>query len=240
MGQLNPTIDSSDQFNIRSGNPILRPSLSNNFDLVFGKSRDGFYANVSVGYNQVEDVFSQLRTTPTEITWQNISGRKEYEASAWSGYSVSKSVKLSLSANYSYNAYSDFDKTVRRFRNGGSFSSKFNAHYNLHDLYSATGSFTFNRFANPQGTVRSSVSMNIGLQAKMLQKKMAVSLNIVDPFAQQQNHTFTYGKNFILENQNTSQSRSFRLSVSYTIRKTQRSKKAVDISALKDSLQTKG
>lgn len=220
--ELNPTIDSSDQFNIRYGNPDLKPSLAHNFDLVLGRSKNSFYTNIGFGYNSVEDLFSQLRIVPTEITWQNISGRKEYEISTWNGFSVNKKIKVNFSASYSYNVYSAFDRENRKFRNGGSFTSNLNTNYTWRELYNATGSFTFNRFANPQGTVKSNLSMNLGLQAKLLQKRLITTLNIIDPFTQQQNRSFTYGTSFTQENFSSTQTRSYRLSVGYVFSRSQK------------------
>jgi len=224
--ELNPTVDSADAYTIRTGNTNLKPSLSHNFDLVVGKTKNSFYANIGLGYNIVDDVFAQIRNrlsdTTTQITWENISGRKEYEISTWSGYTLSKHTRINLSASYSYNTYSDFDREVRKYRNGGSFTSNLNANYVWKDLYTATGNFTYNRFANPQGTVKSSLSMNIGLQAKMLNKKFIVTLNVVDPFVQQQNRTFTYGTNFNLENYNSTQTRNFRLTLGYNLSRPQK------------------
>jgi hypothetical protein len=233
VNELNPTVDSSDQFNIRYGNPGLKPSLSNNFDLVLGRSKNSFYANLGFGFNSVEDLFSRLRITPTEITWQNISGRKEYEVSTWSGFSVNKKFRINFSASYIYNAYSAFDKTNRKFRNGGSFTSNLNTNYTWKDIYNATGSFTFNRFANPQGTARSNLSMNLSLQAKLLQKKLITTLNIIDPFAQQQNRSFTYGTSFTQENYSSAQTRSYRLSIGYVLSKSQKKRS----NAVKNALQ---
>ena len=228
IGELNPTIDFSDPYNYRFGNPGLLPSMAHNFDLVLGKTKNSFYANLGMGYNIVEDIFSQVRTLQpdgkTEITWQNISSRKEFELSTWSGYTVSKQMKVNLSASFTYNTYSDYDKTFRNFRNGGSFTSNLNTNYNFSDLYSATGSFTFNRFANPQGSVRSSLSMNIGLQAKMLKKKLTATINIIDPFVQQRNQSFTYGTDFTLETSSSTQTRNFRLSLGYNLSKAPKKK----------------
>jgi hypothetical protein len=86
-------------------------------------------------------------------------------------------------------------------------------------LYNTTGSFTYNRFANPQGTVKSNVSMNIGLQAKILKKKITTTLNIIDPFMQQENRSFTYGTNFTTENYSTTNTRNYRLTISYNFTK---------------------
>lgn len=229
INEMNPTIDFSDPYNTRFGNPGLKASAANNFDLVLGKTKNSFYVNLGMGYNIVEDIYAQVRTLQpdgkTEVTWQNISGRKEYEISTWSGYTVNRHMKVNVSSSYTYNKYGAFDKAVRKYRDGGSFTSNLNTNYVIRDLYTATGSFTFNRFANPQGKVKSSLSMNIGLQAKLLDKKLTASLNIIDPFFQQENRTFTYGKNFILEGYSSSQTKSYRLTVAYNISKKQKKKK---------------
>jgi len=242
INELNPTVDFSDPFNIRFGNPGLLASTADNFDLVAGRSKASkFYVNFGLGHNIVNDIFNQIRTqlsdTSTQLTWQNISGRREYEESTWSGYTVSKKTRVNFSASYTYNTYSPYDREVRKFRNGGSLTSNLNANYNIKDLYSATGSFTFNRFANPQGRVRSNLSMNVGLQAKVLQKKMTVTLNIIDPFRQQQNRSFTYGNSFLLENFNTTQTRNLRLSVAYNFTKTQKPKKSAATEKNKEQLR---
>ncbi|HZH95065.1 MAG TPA: outer membrane beta-barrel protein, partial [Flavisolibacter sp.] len=214
-GELNPIKDVSDSTNIRSGNPGLRPTLTDNFDLVLGKTKKSFFINVGFGYNNIADIFSAIRITPTEITWQNISAKKEYEVSTWSGYTISKRTKLNWSASYTHNRYATYDKVVRRFRDGGSLSSSLNTNYTWKDIYNATGSFTYNRFANPQGTVRSNLSMNLGLQAKVLAKKMTLTMNLIDPLRGQQNKTVTYGSNFIFESFSASQTRNLRLTVGY-------------------------
>lgn len=194
-----------------------------------------------MGYNIVDDVFAQIRTrlsdTTTQITWENISGRKEYELSTWSGYTLSKHTRVNLSASYSYNTYSAFDKEVRKYRDGGSFTSNLNGNYVWRDLYTATGSFTFNRFANPQGTVKSSLSMNVGLQAKMLNRKLIVTLNVIDPFVQQKNHSFTYGTNFNLENYSSTQTRNYRLTLGYNLSRSQKKKPAMSKQAIQKALQ---
>ncbi|HWI91089.1 MAG TPA: outer membrane beta-barrel protein [Flavisolibacter sp.] len=240
--ELNPTVDSADAYTIRTGNTDLKPSLAHNFDLVLGRTVNSFYANIGLGYNIVDDVFAQIRTrlsdTTTQITWENISGRKEYELSTWSGYTLNKHTRVNLSASYSYNTYSSFDKEVRKYRNGGSFTSNLNGNYVWRDLYTATGSFTFNRFANPQGTVKSSLSMNVGLQAKLLNKKMILTVNVIDPFTQQKNHSFTYGTNFNLENYSSTQTRNYRLTVGYNFSRSQKKKPASTKQAVQNVLQT--
>jgi hypothetical protein len=115
--------------------------------------------------------------------------------------------------------YSLYDRNVRRFRNGGSFYSTLNGSYLFTPLLNANASFTFNRFANPQGSVRSTLSMNIGVQQKFFAKKITVTFNIIDPFRQQQNKNYTYGSNFNQESSSTTNTRNYRLVLSYTFKK---------------------
>lgn len=226
INELNPTIDFSDPYNIRFGNADLEASKAHNFDLVLGKTKQAYYFNIGLGYNIVDDIFSQVRTLlpdgKTQITWENISGRKEYEFSTWSGYSVSKKLKFNLSASYIYSTYSAFDHEVRKFRDGGSFTSNLNTTFVPKDIWNITGSFNLNRFANPQGYGRWSTAMNFGVQRKFFDKRFAVTINAIDPFIQQRNRTFTFGPNFNLENYSSSQTRNFRLSLSYNFTKKQK------------------
>lgn len=217
--ELNPSVDYGDPYNIRFGNPFLLPSLAHNFDLVFGKTKDKLYANIGLGYNVVEDIYSQIRTllpdSKTQITWENISGRKEYEISGWAGYSMSRQFRFNFSASYTYNEYSLHDREVNKYQNGGSIGSNLNTTYSPNDLFNFIGSFTFNHFANPQGKVRSTLSMNIGVQKKWFNKKFITTLNFIDPFRQQQNRSYTNGPNFNLESFSTTQTKNIRLTLAY-------------------------
>lgn len=223
INELNPTIDFGDPYNVRFGNEKLLASTAHNFDLVLGRTKKLYYINLGLGYNIVEDIFSQVRTLipgeKTQITWENISGRKEYELSTWGGLTVNKKIKVNLSASYTYNAYGDFDKTVNRYRDGGSFTSNINSTFTPKDIINFTGSFTFNRFANPQGYARWNWSMNMGIQRKFFDKKLTLTFNIIDPFLQE-NRSYTQGTNFILRSSNTNRTRNFRLTVAYNFTKT--------------------
>jgi hypothetical protein len=223
LNELNPSLDYADPYNTRSGNPYLQPYYADNFDFSIGKWNKLYNLNASVGYNALQDIYSSIRTLQpdgsTFTTCQNISGRKEYEASLWGGYTLTKKAKANLSFGYSYNVYSSFDRTVRYFRNGGLFFSTLNGSYQFTDLMNANGSFTFNRFANPQGRVTSTLSMNIGVQHKFFKKRLIVTLNFIDPFRQQRNTNYTYGSNFNLESYSTTNTRNYRIALSYVFNK---------------------
>ncbi len=70
--------------------------------------------------------------------------------------------------------------------------------------------------------------MNLGFQAKMLEKKITATLNVIDPFKQQQSKTFTYGTNFTIESFNTTQTKNIRLTLSYNFTQSTRRKQNAD------------
>ncbi|HET9431466.1 MAG TPA: outer membrane beta-barrel protein [Chitinophagaceae bacterium] len=228
IGELNPTIDFSDPYNTRFGNENLEASTAHNFDLVLGRTKPKYFLNLGIGYNMLENLFSQLRTLlpdgKTQVTWENISSRKEYEISTWNGITLTRKLKVNASASYTHNQYSEFDRTVRKFRNGGSFTSNFNSNYIPTDKWNLTAGFNLNRFANPQGYARWNTSMNLGVQRRFFSKRLVVTINSIDPFSNQQRRIFTYGKNFNLESYSNTRTRNFRLSVAYNFTKTQKKK----------------
>lgn len=224
INELNPVIDYTDPYNIRFGNEQLEASTADNFDIVVGNTIRSTYINLGVGYNIVRDIFSRVRTLlpdgKTQITWENISGRKEYEVSTWGGLSITKNLKSNISATYTYNQYSSFDKITNNYRNGSSFTSNINTTYTPTDTWNFTGSFTFNRFANPQGYAKWNSSMNFGVQKKLFNRKFVITANAIDPFVNNERRFFTYGTNFNHESFSVTHTRNFRLSLAYNIYKT--------------------
>ena len=226
--ELNPTIDFSDPYNIRFGNEKLEASTADNFDFVIGRTIPKYYINLGLGYNIVKDIFSRVRTLlpdgKTQITWENISGRREYEVSTWGGMSITKKLRTNVSASYTFNQYSAFDRSYNRYRNGGSFTSNINSTFTPKDVWNFTASFAFNRFANPQGYARWNWSMNTGMQRKFFDRRLTLTLNLIDIFSQQRNRSFTYGTNFNVESFNSTNTRNYRLTVGYNFTKVAKKK----------------
>lgn len=222
IAQMNPTVDITDTNNLRFGNPALLPSPSHNFDLVFGRTTDKYYLNLSFGFNLVQDIFSQLRLPNPEnpvkntTTWYNINDRQEFEISTWNGYTFSKALRLNMSASYTYNKYTGFDGTrVTTFRNGGTLTSSFNGNWVPTDVWNVTTGLNYNRFANPQGNVRANMRMNIGVQRKFFSKKLVVTVNLIDPVVKQEFRSFTSSQYFDQESFSSTNTRNYRLTIGY-------------------------
>ncbi len=223
INHLNPSVDYTDPYNTRFGNPYLQPYFSDNFDAIGGYWNKKYNLNVSVGYNTLQQIYSSIRTLQpdgkTHTSWQNLSGRTEYEASLYGGINIGKKLKVNASSAYSYNVYSLHDRKTNRYRNGGSLNSTLNGNYVHNTVLNFSSNFTYHRFANPQGRVRTSLSMNLGVQRKFFDKNLSVGLNVIDPFRQQQNRNFIQAPNYMLETYSSGNSRNYRITAAYTFKK---------------------
>ena len=232
--QLNPSVDYSDPYNTRFGNPYLQPYYSDNFDLGAGYWTKKFNINISGGYNALQAIYSSIRSLQpdgkTVTTWQNLSGRKEYEVSFWGGLNLGKKLKLNGSTAYAYNVYSAFDRKTNRYRNGASLNSSLNVNFQRDPLTSFAGNFTYHKFATPQGSARNNLSMNVGIQRKFFKKNATFGINIVDPFRQQQNKNFIQAPNYNLESFSSTKSTNVRFTAAYNFKKKVKKKKKVNVS----------
>jgi len=223
LGQLNPNIDYSDNNNIRFGNPTLAPSTADNFDFNCSWMKGKYYINTSLGYNNVKDVFYQIRTLldggKTQATWQNIANRKEYEASAWGGYTFTKRFRTNANIGYTFNQYSEAEKQLFKYQDGGSFYTGINFNYTPTNLLTFEGNTKYSSYADPQGRSRSNLSLNLGVQRKFMAKRLIIGINIIDPISMQQYTTYTYGSNFTTENYSSANTRNYRLTISYQLNK---------------------
>lgn len=221
--ELNPNIDYSDPYNIRFGNPYLEPTLSHNYDWNFSYVKGKYYVNTSLGYNKLTQVFNSIRTLQaggkTEVTWKNIADRKEYEASAWGGYTFTKKFRMNGSAGYTFNQYGESEKRLFKYRDGATFYTSLNYNFTPSNLLTFEGTARYNNFADPQGRSRSNLTVNLGVQRKFFDRRLIVSINVIDPTTQQQYQTFAYGANFNLESFSSSNTRNYRIAISYQLNK---------------------
>lgn len=221
IGELNPNIDYSDPYNIRFGNPYLQPSLADNIDWNFSLIKGKYYINTSLGYNRIKNVFNTIRNLigggVTTITWLNIADRQEYEASAWGGYTFSKQFRMNMSVGYTFNQYDEAEKKLYRYRDGGTFYTTLNYNYTPSSVLTFEGNARFSSFADPQGRSRSNLSTNLGVQHKFMDRRLIVSLNLIDPFTPQRFLTYTYGANFNIESFSSTNTRNIRLSIAYQL-----------------------
>jgi ferric enterobactin receptor len=223
LGEMNPNVDYSDPYNLRFGNPFLNPMVADNYDWNVSLMRGKYYINTSIGYNKVKQVINTFRTLvgggKTLITYVNIADRQEYEASAWGGYTFNKRFRMNASLGYTFNQYGIEEKQLYHYQDGGSFYTTIQYNYNPSNLFTMEGSARFSSFADPQGRSRSNLSMNLGFMYRFFERRLMVGINLADPFRAQQYFSSVYGSNFTVESFSSSNTRNFRLTISYQLNK---------------------
>lgn len=230
IGELNPNVDYGDPYNIRFGNPFLAPSLSHNFDWNVNYYKGKFYINTSVGFNLIKDVINSIRSlTPeykTQVSFVNIADRQEFEAGIWGGYTFTKKFRVNSSISFTHNKYSEQEKIRYRYVDGNTLAAAVNFNYTPTTLFTIETNLRYSQFADPQGRSRSNLATNFGLQHKFIQKRLQISLNIIDPFTTQQFTTITTGSNFYIESFNNANTRNYKLAISWQLNKVVQSKPA--------------
>ncbi len=221
MYELNPAVDYSDPYNLRFGNPYLFPSSAHNFDLNLNWNNGKSYINGSLGFNKVDDIINRIRTLmedgKTYSTFQNIATRKEYEAGLWSGYSFSKKWRVNFSGSYVYNAYGEKEKELLKYRNGSSITFNLNGNYTPSSVIAFDASVRYNAFADPQGRTRSNISTQMGMQYKMLNRRLILAAAAIDPFTRQEITSVSQGPNFYINSYRTAITRNFRLAAAWVL-----------------------
>jgi hypothetical protein len=130
-----------------------------------------------------------------------------------------KKFRMNGSAGYTFNQYGAAEKLLYKYRDGATFYTSLNYNFTPSNLLSFEGTARYNNFADPQGRSRSNLTVNLGIQRKFLDRRLIVSINIIDPTTQQQFQTFAYGANFNLESFSSSNTRNYRIAVSYQLNK---------------------
>lgn len=223
IGEMNPSIDYTDPYNVKFGNPFLQAQLTDMYDWNISYYIPKVSFSGTLGFNQVKNVYQTIRTLAdsgrTYTTYQNIANQQEYQINLWSGFTISKKFRMNLSTGYTYQQYSETQKNLYKYRDGGSFYVGLNYSYAPDPLTLLEANNRFTNWASPQGVSRSNINMSIGVQRKMLNKQLTVGLLAVDPFAIQRYQHTTYGTNFSIESYSESMTRNFRLTISWQISK---------------------
>ena len=237
--ELNPNIDYSDPYNIRFGNPLIKPTLNDNYDFNVSYVKSNFNINTNLGYNHIKHVFNAVRTLidngKTQTTYQNISDQDEFSGSVWTGITIAKAFKLNLSGGFIYYKYSDREKLLFHYIDGATEYATLNYSYAINSLTMIEASNRYGSYINPQGKSHSNINMSISALHKFFNKKLVMSIAAIDPFGLQKYDGYTSGINFNIISHSESNTQNFRLSLSYQISKT-KIKSTLDEKQKKDAL----
>lgn len=216
MLQLNPTRTYTDAYSYSSGNPFLSPSLLDYVELRYQYKT----LNVGVSYIHTSDGIGLLINDQNEsqtgqtysncITTNSVSGNVNYNYShnrfnagvqLSVSYNKSKSSDLSLSGG-SLEGFSSFASSILSYMLGS--KTLVYAKY----MYYFPGQEQFIHYKSFQ-------NFSIGINCMLLKNKLILNANINDLFGTYFNRNHVVYENFVFNNRNDYDNRSFQIKLTY-------------------------
>jgi ferric enterobactin receptor len=226
---LNPFFSFSDSRNFYSGNPNLDPEFTHSFELGHVKYWDKATISSAVFYRHTTGVIERIREVDDQGNSisrpENLSTQDSYGAEFTFSLRPLKWLKFSGDMNVFY-AKTD----------GGRFGEEFNA-----EAFSGNGRLTtlitlwkeldtqwrFNYRAprnTPQGKTKALTVLDIGISHPILKNKGTLTFSVRDAFNSRKWRWITEGPNFYNEGLFQWRARSFELTFSYRLNKSERRK----------------
>jgi hypothetical protein len=218
--QLLPYINNSDPQNIRAGNPNLKPSLTQkyevNYSRYFPSSKD--YLNTGVYYSQANDDIDRISIldTTTGVTTtkpMNLATDQDWGANFTYNLHILEGWNVSTNLNLQYSKLTGGNINNENFSYGITMNStvrlphKFNIQMNGH--YRAPR-------VTPQGSFKAMNGMDLGFRKEFLKNNaMAISLNISDVLNTQQFSTHYETESFIQDYSRKRTTRFIRINIRY-------------------------
>jgi ferric enterobactin receptor len=227
---LNPFVNAIDPKNISTGNPDLKPEISDNIEAGYSTSfENGGSANVSVFYRRNnQDIQPYIVYYPEFLVGDSI----------YKNVSVSTSENIGLEKNVGINLYGSLPLTsklnlrsnvsafhrdiINRFVTGD-ITTSFNYRLNLNATYQVTHNLTGEFFGNfssahneVQGKMPSFITYNFAFRKMVLKKKGSIGFTTTNPFNKYVNQLMELsGPNFALTSLRRVPFRSFGISFLY-------------------------
>jgi outer membrane receptor protein involved in Fe transport len=227
LWHLNPYVNRVDPKNIYSGNPNLKASVSNNFDLNYSTFVKGSSFNASVYYNftnnSILNYTSVGEDSVSKTAPQNIGENKTLGVSINSNINLTKKLSLYLNLNSNYLDFtSEMDgKTLSNTGVSGFLSGNLSYNFNKGWRAGSNGGVGLPR-VELQGSSNSFFYYNFSLSKKLLKDKFNISASATNPFQKTRKMRFELeDTNFHQVSESWYQIRRFNVSLSYNFGKLQ-------------------
>lgn len=187
QGQVNPFINVNDPFNIFTGNPTLKPELTDALELSAFYNTSKIVFTTNLYFRQTNSVIWRYRTVDSfgisRVSFYNLDYNRSMGAEFIARFTLMKKVKTTLNTNL-----------YRQILSGNVFGNQFS-----NDAWVFTGkaimSYTFwNKTdvqvsynymgprATPQGRLLSMYSMDLGFKKDIYKEKLSLSVSLNDVF----------------------------------------------------------
>ena len=186
--QLNPFTSYADPFNLRRGNPELKPEFIDSYDLGFSYTKKKIILTTSVFHRRTTDVISRVRSYYSDNTsilnYDNIDKSESTGMDMTIIIKPASWIKSTLSYNANYIKYTNTDTTVDWNNSGVNWGVKYIMSF---DLWKQTAKAQLNlRYSAPrvtaQGIVQRYSGIDISFEKSILKKKLILAIKVTDIF----------------------------------------------------------
>lgn len=228
--QINPRMDFSDSTNISYGNVDLLPSYSNNLELNYLKSWERHTLSVGVYWKYNERAIQNYKYMDGAVmknTYFNIGARQELGIELVAKNRLfGELLQLTTSANFYWNNIAAVHDSILHQgaiipidlaqQNIFAGSVRINAQFMFTKDFSGqlTGNYRSPRVV-AQGTTSHSYSLDIGLRYTLLNKQLALALNVRDLLDSRARSNTTWGDGFWQFSENRWHSRTVSFTITY-------------------------
>lgn len=198
---LNPFVDYSDPYNLRGGNPRLKPEFINAYEIAYVKNFKIMSVTPTLFYRQTDDNISFVADIVSDgiikTTFENVAKGTNYGLELNVTFDYFKFMRLSSDFSYYRSEIKGKDKSLEMDNNDYSWSIRTNASIFLsRELSMQITGFYTGPTVTPQGQRYSFSSLDFGARYEMFDRKLALTLRISDIFNEMKFGGYSKNSNF--------------------------------------------
>ncbi len=216
---LNPFPEYSDPFNLRMGNPYLKPEFINSFEIAYQKFSKGTTISASVyakDLNNMQRRFIAVDSNSVStVTYQNLNGSLDLGIELMWSKQVSKAFNFMLSTNIYHSQMDASNLTTEFDESTFSMWSNFNMAYKRNGHKLQLSGWISPGTSVGQGTMETMLSTDLAYSRPVLSEKGRLTLKISDLFNTRRFGIDTNGANFDKSFFYKRQTQTINLSLSY-------------------------
>jgi iron complex outermembrane receptor protein len=217
---LNPFKDYEDPYNVRYGNPYLKPEYINSYELSYLKFWKKTALTATAYYRQTNGIVQRIKTigdsTISYVTFVNLNSSTSYGIELIDKSDLLKWWNITASFNFFQNIINgknvDADLQNENISYTGKLLSNMKVWKTMDIQFSAN---YMGPTATAQGIVKPVFTMDIGLKKDFLKNQLSIGLGVTDITNARKMAITASGSNFNLEFERRRESRVATLTVTY-------------------------
>lgn len=229
--QLNPFVDRSNPNFESSGNPNLRPAVSNSVQLGYSRSQRASL-NLMIGYNYFSDLIMPVvafdpATNITRSSFDNTGRARLFTFNANINYPITKKWSSSVNGRIAHGRVQGIVNGALVKNQGVMYGASANSSYNFDKGWRLSANLYVNGpDLSIQGTSNPYTSISFSINKDIVKDKLSFSASVNNPFTKYRNNIWeSFGPDFTQTNINRNYFRGFNASLNYRFGKLKESMK---------------